>query len=903
MSITIERNVSRDALVKPESLNGYTFTGEAGAHTFVITTTRRGASEALTGTVTANFLRADNENVAMGAGDCSLVGGKAVVTLRQECYNVPGRFLLTVYVTNGSETEAVYSATGNVQRTSSDTYVDTGIIPDFASLSAAQEAANEAAALANAAAEGALANFAPAFVAANANAAGTYVTYTDGKLYLLPDGHTANATWANTSHTEVTFNSEHSSLKSQISGKVDISQGVSHAGEALIIGQDGNVTTGEAGVTVDTTLTIPGKAADAKAAGDAIAAKVSEPDSEGTAGQMLTTDGDGGRSWTSPQAPTDEQVHEAVEDYLDEHPEALESATPLPAKNFLRVGCIGDSYTEGYVNLGTTPAGSISTCAWPYFLSKLTGHEWTNFGIHASGVKTWIEGTNGLTRLSEVQAAGNVCQAYVIGLMLNDCKPGLTAYVPVGDAEDIGTENNSYYAYYYRLIQAVHAVNPAAPIFVLTCPGTDKDSKLIPYNTALRAIAAYCKTTAGLPVYLCDLDGEAYNNTRYFKHPVFNADYVGGHYTGIGYEMMAECLLRVISDTMVANSTEFRTIQQIPYDDNTVLTKHEIRIGALEASVSPEWLQAIVSSGRAQEYFAIGDTINIPWTNYQPSTPVLYSVPFRVVHFGDAYDANNMLHRNAMWLQAQYAIPQQMRFDQPEEIQETGSTFESGYYYYVKSGNDYVQQTVTPGAAIPSGVTYYKHVKANAGDAIAKGSNVWSESGYRQWLNGTGAKNTWWTAQHGSDLAPYQLSTVPGFMYGFTEAWRALFKPVKVTTALNTVSEDGTTAVTYDRFFLPSLEQVYGVPEVSGAEGVYWEYWKQATGLDEPSNGDNDHRSDARKIALVSDISGNKVTTRLRSAKRSSGKFLYVNGSAGYIADNSTPDQSTMYSTPCCVLY
>lgn len=49
---------------------------------------------------------------------------------------------------------------------------------------------------------------------------------------------------------------------------VSKNQGQQHAGEALIIGSDGIVTTGEAGVSVDTTLTESGKAADAKTVGD-----------------------------------------------------------------------------------------------------------------------------------------------------------------------------------------------------------------------------------------------------------------------------------------------------------------------------------------------------------------------------------------------------------------------------------------------------------------------------------------------------------------------------------------------------------------------------------------------------------------------------------------------------------
>ena len=61
-----------------------------------------------------------------------------------------------------------------------------------------------------------LANFAGAFVQATAYPAGTYVTYTDGNLYILPNGHDANATWANTTKTQVSVGGELSELKSAI---------------------------------------------------------------------------------------------------------------------------------------------------------------------------------------------------------------------------------------------------------------------------------------------------------------------------------------------------------------------------------------------------------------------------------------------------------------------------------------------------------------------------------------------------------------------------------------------------------------------------------------------------------------------------------------------------------------
>ena len=56
---------------------------------------------------------------------------------------------------------------------------------------------------------------APDFVAATAYPAGKFVI-NDGNLYVLPNGHEANVTWANTTKTQVTVGDELASLKSAI---------------------------------------------------------------------------------------------------------------------------------------------------------------------------------------------------------------------------------------------------------------------------------------------------------------------------------------------------------------------------------------------------------------------------------------------------------------------------------------------------------------------------------------------------------------------------------------------------------------------------------------------------------------------------------------------------------------
>lgn len=62
-------------------------------------------------------------------------------------------------------------------------------------------------------------------------------------------------------------------FQTQMETKLDKNQGTENAGKALVIGEDGNVIPGEVQggtVDLDTTLTQPGKAADAKATGDRI---------------------------------------------------------------------------------------------------------------------------------------------------------------------------------------------------------------------------------------------------------------------------------------------------------------------------------------------------------------------------------------------------------------------------------------------------------------------------------------------------------------------------------------------------------------------------------------------------------------------------------------------------------
>ena len=99
------------------------------------------------------------------------------------------------------------------------------------------------------------------------------------------------------------------------------------SGQVLMTNGQGGVTWGTvqgggSSVDIDDTLTQQGEAADSKAVGDALALKMTKPNTDGTNGQVLTTDGNGGVSWGS-VAVDDTVIANSVNDWIEDHPEAV----------------------------------------------------------------------------------------------------------------------------------------------------------------------------------------------------------------------------------------------------------------------------------------------------------------------------------------------------------------------------------------------------------------------------------------------------------------------------------------------------------------------------------------------------------------------------------------------------
>lgn len=370
-------------------------------------------------------------------------------------------------------------------------------------------------------------------------------------------------------------------------------------------------------------------------------------------------------------------------------------------------------------------------------------------------------------------------------------------------------------------------------------------------------------------------------------------------------------------------------------------------------------IHEIVRAGEAPNVFSYGDQINL---NYNDGTND-YVLPWDIVAFGD-FELQDGEIKPGMIVQSHYAM-QAVQFDSSEAIYVADTTLPAGTYNFtigtnwgshciagktyqfttsveIPVGGQVVvgrnNQIYTWGAPDNAPSTWKVHTFASNsattpletnleltegtdGTSIgtialnikygmtgnnnlqraAYGYNRWSQSANRQYYNSLAAAGGWWLPQNPFDRAPEQLATVRGFMAGFDEAFLNIIKPVKVVTALNTVTDGdiGTTEETFDTFFLPSPEQEYIVPQLAGVEGDYWPYWKERLGLSTPQ-AQGTAGTNARHIRYAYNAKTSAQRCRLRSAYRATAASTWYVHASGYAYSY---DSTTAYrGCPACVI-
>lgn len=372
-------------------------------------------------------------------------------------------------------------------------------------------------------------------------------------------------------------------------------------------------------------------------------------------------------------------------------------------------------------------------------------------------------------------------------------------------------------------------------------------------------------------------------------------------------------------------------------------------------------IQEVVRQGRAQDYFNIGDQLEVKWTKGTTE----YTLPFDVVSFDDVIKEGETDPSPGMWLESHYAMDG-VQFDASEAIYVTDVALPAGTYNFtigtnwgsncvagkvyqftttkeipaggqvmVGKNNDWYtwgapdvipanwrvhtfasSAATTPldsnlelsegsdGTALGSiaSNTKYSQSGVNNLQRAGYGYNRWAMSAMRQYLNSADAKNVWWTPKNPFDRAPQQLATLDGFLSGFDNEFLQAIGKIKVTTALNTISDTdiGASEDTYDKFFLASLEQEYIVPQAAGVEGAYWPYWKDRLELDSPQ-AQGGAGTNANHIRYAYDAKSSAQYCRLRSANRGYAYHAWFVFTSGY-ANSGYPATIAHRGCPACVI-
>ena len=209
---------------------------------------------------------------------------------------------------------------------------------------------------------------------------------------------------------------------------------------------------------------------------------------------------------------------------------------------FKKFGVIGDSLSVGYnydKDNPSNPSLRNIDFSWGQAVARLYGNSCVNMGKAGITTAQWLEDQD--YGIGVLQADGNKCQAYVIGIGIND----------VVDTSSRATFKTNYQA----IVNAVKTENPRAKIFCITMT---MSSNYELKNEVIKEVVADNSN-----VYLIDI-AEEFKDV--FDSQMIRDYYLGNHYTAGGYVNIGMVLSWIISNVMDKNADDFWDVYKIEYD-------------------------------------------------------------------------------------------------------------------------------------------------------------------------------------------------------------------------------------------------------------------------------------------------------------------------------------------------
>lgn len=176
---------------------------------------------------------------------------------------------------------------------------------------------------------------------------------------------------------------------------------------------------------------------------------------------------------------------------------------------------------------------------------------------------------------------------------------------------------------------------------------------------------------------------------------------------------------------------------------------------------------------------------------------------------------------------------------------------------------------------------------------IRYGSNNWSESAIRQWLNSDGAAGTFWVPKTVFDRPPTWNSSMAGWMNGMDADFLEVIAPVRLTTARNNVNEGGGSDVTIDKFYFPARPNLYMGKENNIDEGPAWQRYSAYS--------DKDAANTGADSARVKRLNGNPQWYWIRTPNTGNANYVRYVYSDGSLDTNNASNGSGGVAPACTI--
>ena len=358
-------------------------------------------------------------------------------------------------------------------------------------------------------------------------------------------------------------------------------------------------------------------------------------------------------------------------------------------------------------------------------------------------------------------------------------------------------------------------------------------------------------------------------------------------------------------------------------------------------------LASMVRLGKANGYFNYGDQVVEDWVDIDNNNRA-YQNPWDVAKFDDSMEAEDGSTFKGMYLKMHYAMLKGVQFSHQRAFYAAVDGLTAGTYnisFGATWGNAQNEKTyqftlsqdVEKGGRLagfygmpdtqPSSWKVYNYgadgktlketvdvIEGSEGTSLGTlqlntrdgnlnsmqetgyGCNDWEISAMRQYLNSRAGKGAWWQQQDKWDVAPDQLNTTSGFLSGVSDDFYNAMRTVKVTTVKNDPTYSGASSVTYDKVFLPSLEEMYVNPQKAG-EGSYYPLMKATSGLGTPMA---QYGTYPKIITYALENHASAQGVRLRSAYVGNACYAWYVNSSGYVSNNYA--SGAFRACPVCVI-